>query len=148
MPNIFELDSNQKTFSKLQDIKNNLLKAKEEKEKEDRREFIENYRKHHIFSSYEEALNWSIKNPDKGIKWHCKTLFWQEDKQKFKSYEQEYSFDGVMCYDVIRYYTKEELLKGIEEHIEYCNKKYPENINEKWWLDEYGKLSYVNILTL
>lgn len=145
MSNIFELCSDQRGFDKLQNIKNNFLKAKEEKEKEDRRKFIENYRKHHIFSSYEEALNWSIKNPDKGIEWHCKTLFWQEDKQKFKSYEQEYSLDGIMCYDVIKYYTKEELLKEIEEHIKCCNNKYPEEANKKWWLDEYGKLSYVSI---
>ena len=115
------------------------------KKKKDRENFIKNYRKHHIFSSYEEALNWSIENPDKGIEWHCKTLFWQEDKQKFKSYEQEYSFDGIMSYNVIRNYTKEELLKEIQEHIEYCNKKYPEKVNTKWWLDKYGKLSYVNI---
>lgn len=144
MPNIFELCSDQKGFNKLQNTKNNLLKVKEEKENEDRRKFIENYRKHHIFNSYEEALNWSIKNPDKGVNWHCKTLFWQEDKQKFKSYEQEYSSDGIICHNVIRYYTKEELLKEIEEHIKYCNKKYPE-MKENWWLDEYGKLSYVNI---
>ena len=145
MPNIFELGSNQKAFDKLQNIKNNLQKVKEEKEKEDRREFIENYRKHHIFSSYEEALNWSIKNPDKRVEWHCKTLFWQEDKQKFKSYEQEYSLDGVIPYDIVKYYTKEELLKEIEEYIKYYNNKYPEEANKKWWLDEYGKLSYVNI---
>lgn len=145
MPNIFELGSNQKTFNKLQNIKDKLQKTKEEKEKEDRREFIENYRKHHIFSSYKEALEWSIKNPDKGLEWHCKTLFWEEDKEKFKSYEQEFDLDGIIPYDVIRYYTKEELLKGIEEHIEYINNKYSEKANTKWWLDEYGKLSYVNI---
>lgn len=144
MPNIFELCSDQKGFDKLQNIKSNLQKVKEDEEKENRRKFVENYRKHHIFGSYEEALNWSIKNPDKSIQWHCKTLFWQEDKQKFKSYEQEYSSDGIICHDVIRYYTKEELLKEIEERIEYCNKKYPE-MKENWWLDEYGKLSYVNI---
>lgn len=51
MPNIFELCSDQKGFNKLQNIKNNFLKAKEEQEKEDRRKFIENYRKHHIFGS-------------------------------------------------------------------------------------------------
>lgn len=145
MPNIFELCSNQKGFNKLQNIKINLQKVKEDEEKENRRKFVENYRKHHIFSSYEEALNWSIKNPDKGLTWHCKTLFWEKDKKKFKSYEQEFDIDGVIPYDIIRYYTKEELLKGIEEHIKYCNNKYPEKSNTKWWLDEYGKLSYVNI---
>ena len=79
MPNIFELCSNQKGFNKLQNIKNNFLKAKEEKEKENRRKFVENYRKHHIFSSCEEALEWSIKNPNKDLTWHCKTLFWEKE---------------------------------------------------------------------
>lgn len=143
MPNIFELCSNQKDFDKLQNIKNKFQKIKEDEEKENRREFIENYRKRHIFCSYEEALDWVIKNPNKSIQWHCKTLFWEEDKKKFKSYEQEFDLDGVIPYDIIRYYTKEELLKGVQEHIEYINNKYPEKANTKWWLDEYGKLSYV-----
>ena len=33
MPNIFELGYNQKTFNKLQNIKNNLQKTKEDEEK-------------------------------------------------------------------------------------------------------------------
>ena len=146
MANIFELCSNQKDFDKLQDIKDNLQKIQEDEKEEMKKRIIENYLKHHIFSSYEEALDWGIKNPDEGIQWHCKLLFWEEDKQKFKSYEQEFDRDGIIPYDVVRYYTKEELLKWIQEHIEYCNKKYPEKKDEKWWLDEYGKLSYVTIL--
>ena len=110
-----------------------------------KKRIIEKYIIQHIFSSYEEALDWGIKNPDKGILWHCKLLFWEEDKQKFKSYEQEFDRDGIIPFDVVRYYTKEELLEWIQEHIEQYNQKHPEKKNEKWWLDEYGKLSYVTI---
>jgi hypothetical protein len=145
MANIFELGATKESLSKLQDVKNSLQKIKEEKAEEERKVFIENHRKKHIFSSYEEALDWCINHPNEYIEWHCKTLTWEEDKKKFKSYEQEYSYDGVMCYDVIRYYTKEQLLEGIKEHIEWCNKEYPEQANRKWWLDDYGKLNYVNI---
>ena len=145
MPNIFELCSNQRDFNKLQNIKDDFQKIKEKEEEETKKKIIEKYLKHHIFSSYEEALDWAIKNPDRGIIWHCQLLLWEEDKQKFKSYEQEFDRDGIIPYDVIRYYTKEELLKGIQEHIESYNKKHPEKMNEKWWLDEYGKLSYVTI---
>ena len=145
MANIFELCSNQKDFNKLQDIKDNLQKIQEDEKEEMKKRIIEKYILHHIFSSYEEALDWGIKNPDKGILWHCKLLFWEEDKQKFKSYEQEFDRDGIIPFDVVRYYTKEELLEWIQEHIEQYNQKHPEKKNEKWWLDEYGKLSYVTI---
>lgn len=141
MPNIFESCLNKKDFDNLQNIKNNLLKAKEDKEKENQKKFIENYRKHHIFNSYEEALNWSIKNPNKKLQWHCKSLFWQEDKNQFKSYEQEYDLNGIMCYDVIKYYTKEELLKSIKEY----QNNIPHFEKQNWWLDEFNKLKYVNI---
>lgn len=142
MPNIFESCLNKKDFDNLQNIKNNLLKAKEDKEKERQRKFIEDYRKHHIFSSYEEALNWGIKNPNKRLCWHDKTLYWQEDKNKFKSYEQEYDLDGIICCDVIKYYTKEELLEKIKNFIQDCISKFE---NRNWWLDEFNKLKYVNI---
>lgn len=140
MPNIFESCFNKKDFDNLQNIKNNLQKVKKIKEKEHRIKFIENYRKHHIFNSYEEALNWSIKNPNKKLQWHGKTLYWQEDKNQFKSYEQEYDLDGIMCYDVIKYYTKEELLKNINNIINSLHFK-----DQNWWLDEFNKLKYVNI---
>ena len=143
MPNIFELSCNQSNYNSLQKIKDTLLKEENDKKELQRKQFIENYRKKHIFSSYESALDYAIQHPDKKIEWHTKTLYWEEDKNKFKSYEQEYDISGVMCYDVIRYYTKEELLKGIEEHKENIKKKYPEEDN--WWLDEYGKLSYVSL---
>ena len=88
MANIFELCSNQKDFDKLQNIKDTFQKIQEDEKEEFKKSIIEKYILHHIFSSYEEALDWGVKNPDKGILWHCKLLFWEEDKQKFKSYEQ------------------------------------------------------------
>lgn len=145
MPNIFELCSNQKDFDKLQNIKDTFQKIQEDEKEKTKKRIIEKYLKLHIFSSYEEALDWGVKNPGKGILWHCKLLFWEEDKQKFKSYEQEFDRDGIIPFDVIRYYTKEELLEWIQEHIEHYNQKHPEKKNEKWWLDEYGKLSYVTV---
>lgn len=141
MPNIFESSFNKKDFDNLQNIKNKLQKVKEDKEKEKEEKFIENYREHHIFNSYEEALNWGIKNPNKRLQWHCKTLFWQEDKNKFKSYEQECSCDGVICNDIIKYYTKEELLKEIKEYQD-CTTNF---LDKNWWFDEFNKLKYVNI---
>ena len=142
MASIFDLASNSKGFEKLQQVKNDLQEEREKCEAERRKHAEEVHRKKYIFDSYEQALDWAIKT-EKGISWHTKTLFWESDKNKFKSYEQEYSFDGVMCYDVIRYYTKEQLIEGIKEHIEWCNKKYPEHADTKWWLDECDKLDYV-----
>ena len=142
MASIFDLASNSKGFEKLQQVKNDLQEEREKREAEHRKHAVEVHRKKHIFDSYEQALDWAIKT-QKGIAWHTATLFWEPEKNQFKSYEQEFSFDGVMCYDVIRYYTKEQLIEGIKEHIEWCNKKYPEQADTKWWLDEFGKLDYV-----
>ncbi len=106
---------------------------------------IENHRKYYIFNSYEDALEWGIKKQNKGIQWHGKILFWEEDKKKFKSYEPEFDLDELVHYNAIKYYTKEELLEEIQEYINRCNRKHPEEDNTRWWLDEYGKLKYVNI---
>lgn len=137
----FEVVSNQRTYKKIQSMKDKLMKDITAVIDVSNLKLIEYHRKYYIFNSYEEALEWSIKNPNKGIQWHSKILYWDEHKKKFKSYEQEFDLDGI----IIRYYTKEELLKGIQEYIEDCNKKCPEEANRKWWLDEYGKLKYVHI---
>lgn len=142
MANIFDLASSSKGFEKLQQIKNDLQKEKEKEEEERRKHLEEVHRKKHIFDSYEHALDWAIKTQN-GLSWHDKTLFWESDKNKFKSYEQEFDLDGIIPYDVIKYYTKEQLLENIKNHIEWCNKKYPEKADTKWWLDEFGKLDYV-----
>lgn len=145
MPNIFDLCSDLRSFDSLSKVKEELLTKVEKEKEEQRKHWEKNYRKKHIFSSYEEALDWLMTHKGRGIEWHTSTIFYQEDKQNFKSYEQDSDYSGIIHYNVIRYYTKEELLKGIQEHIEYCNKKYPEKANTKWWLDKYGKLSYVSI---
>ena len=142
MASIFDLASNSKGFEKLQQIKNNLQEEREKREAECRKYAIEVHRKKHIFDSYEQALDWAIKT-QKAIAWHAATLFWEPEKNQFKSYEQEFDLDGIIPYDVIRYYTKEQLLKNIEEHIEYINKKYEDQEYLNWWLDEFGKLEYV-----
>lgn len=142
MASIFDLASNSKGFKKLQQVKDELQHEREQKEEERRKHAEEIHHKKHIFDSYEQALNWAIKT-EKGIAWHAATLFWESDKNQFKSYEQEFDLDGIIPYNVIRYYTKEQLLKEIKEHIECCNKKYPEQADTKWWLDEFGKLDYV-----
>ena len=145
MPNIFKLSMSEQCFDNLRKIKNKLQKEIADEEIRRQNEIMNSYIKHHIFNSYEEALDWAIKNPNESINWHCKILSWQEDKQKFESYEQEYSLDGIVCYDVIKYYTKEELLKGIDDFIQHSNEIYPEINGKKWWLDEYGKLRHVSL---
>ena len=142
MASIFDLASNSKGFEKLQKVKNDLQEECEKCEAERRKHAEQVHRKAHIFDSYEHALDWAIKT-ERGIAWHMATLFWEPDKNQFKSYEQEFDLDGVIPYNVIKYYTKEKLLKEIKEHIEYCNKQYPEQADTKWWLDEFGKLDYV-----
>ena len=122
MANIFELGSNQEAYNKLQSVKNKFMMDVTAEIEADKLKLIENHRKHYIFNTYEEALEWCVKNTDTYIQWHNKILFWDEVKNKFKSYEQEYDLDGIICHDVIRYYTKDELLKGVQDHIEYCNK--------------------------
>lgn len=142
MASIFDLTSNSKGFEKLQQVKDELQHEREQKEEERRKHAEEIHCKKHIFDSYEQALDWAIKT-QKAIAWHTATLFWEPEKNQFKSYEQEFDLDGIIPYNVIRYYTKEQLLKNIEEHIEYVNKRYKDQEYLNWWLDKYGKLDYV-----
>lgn len=105
----------------------------------------EDYIRKHIFKSYEEALDYVINNPVI-IQWHDKQLTWEKEQNKFKSYEQEYDIDGILAFDVVKYYTKEQILGKIKRHIEDVSKRYP-NDNRKWWIDENNMLSYVYLLT-
>ena len=138
MASIFDLTSNQQGVD-------NLLKELEDLRIKEIQERKEAHRRTHFFKSYEEALNW-CETTGNGIEWHCKTLFYEADKNKFKSYEHEFDADGIIPYDVVRYYTKEELMKSINEHIKYINKKYPDQAYLEWWLDEDGYLDYVYAL--
>ena len=125
------------------------IKAAHDKLEQEEREINERlHQERHIFSTYEEALDWLIANPDKSINWHCWPMYWDEEKQKFVSYEQDFGLDGIIPTDVVRYYTREERLKGYTtpELIEFgreLDNKYGGNTSKNWWLDEYGKLEYV-----
>lgn len=135
-------------MAKLSDIvsinsKRSLDKLLEEIDKQESK-YKEDYNKKHIFKSYEEALDYVINNPVI-IQWHDKQLTWEKEQNRFKSYEQEYDIDGILAFDIIKYYTKDQLLDNIKRHMENVSKKYPDD-NRKWWLDENNMLSYVYLL--
>ena len=139
-------------MSKLTDLGNcnALLELKERFEadearrrEEERQARIKEHKRTHIFTSYDRALVYLTKHPGKAIEWHAKTLVWDEEKGMFKSYEQDFDYEGVNCWDVIRYYTREELL---QEHQDFCERKKQElgkDYDENWYLDEFGKLAHV-----
>lgn len=132
--------SSQKNFDKL-------IESINKDRQEQHNKLIEKYRKQHIFSSYEEALNYTIENCPITIQWHDKQISWEKELSKFRSYEQEYDIDGILAFDVIKYYTKDQLLDNIKRHMENISKKYPDD-NKKWWLDENNMLSYVYLLVI
>lgn len=135
MPTIFELCANTKP---IEDLRNEMQRIADEIREKERAEIIRRHRESHIFDSYENALDWLVKNPDDRLQWHAKRLYFLPDENLFLSYEQDYSFDGVIPYDVRRKYTREELLDQIYSSI----KERGWNL-EKDLKDEYGKLDYV-----
>lgn len=135
MPTIFDLCPNTKP---IKNIRNEMQRIADEIRNKERAEIIRRHRESNIFDSYEDALDWSMKHPNNGLQWHAKTLYYLPDENLFLSYEQEYSFDGVIPYDVRRKYTREELLDQIYSTI----KERGWNL-EKDLKDEYGKLEYV-----
>lgn len=135
MPTIFDLCPNTKL---IKNIRNEMQRIADEIRNKERAEIIRRHRESNIFDSYEDALDWSMKHPNNGLQWHAKTLYYLPDENLFLSYEQEYSFDGVIPYDVRRKYTREELLDQIYSTI----KERGWNL-EKDLKDEYGKLEYV-----
>lgn len=135
MPTIFELCENTKP---IEDLRNKMQRIADEIREKERAEIIRRHRESHIFDSYEDALDWLVKNPDRSIEWHIKTLRYLPEENLFLSHEQEYSFDGVIPYNVTRKYTREELLDQIYSII----KKRGWDL-EKDFKDEYGKLDYV-----
>ena len=135
MPTIFDLCPNTKP---IEDLRNEMQRIADEIRNKERAEIIRRHRESNIFDSYEDALDWSMKHPDDGVQWHAKTLYFLPDENLFLSYEQEYSLDGVVPYDVRRKYTREELLDQIYSTI----KERGWNL-EKDLKDEYGKLEYV-----
>ena len=135
MPTIFDLCPNTKPF---EDLRNKMQRIADEIRENERAEIIRRHRESHIFDSYEDSLDWLVKHPDDGLQWHAKTLYFLPDENLFLSYEQEYSLDGVIPYDVRRKYTREEPLNQIYSTI----KERGWNL-EKDLKDEYGKLKYV-----
>ena len=135
MPTIFDLCPNTKP---IKNIRNEMQRIADEIRNKERAEIIRRHRESNIFDSYEDALDWSMKHPNNGLQWHAKTLYYLPDENLFLSYEQEYSFDGVIPYDVRRKYTREELLDQIYSTI----KERGWNL-EKDLKDEDGKLEYV-----
>ncbi len=135
MPTISDLCPNIKP---IEDLRNKMQRIADEIREKERAEIIRKHRESHIFDSYEDALDWLVKHPDDGLQWHAKTLYFLPDENLFLSYEQEYSLDGVIPYDVRRKYTREELLSNIYNFI----KKRGTSL-EKDFKDEYGKLEYV-----
>ena len=131
MPSLFDLCQNTEPLEKLQKISDDIRE----------REYDEVIRKHrasHIFNSYEDALDWLVKNPARSIEWHIKTLRYLPEENLFLSYEQEYSSDGIVSYDIKRKYTREELLNQIYNYIKERGLDL-----DKDFKDEYGKLDYV-----
>ena len=140
MPQLFELCSKKKSQDDLLNLKKQLDEEEMKIREEEHRRMEAKHRATHIFDSYEDALDWLVENPGSVISWHVKTLSWQPEENRFLSYEQEYSMDGVIPYNVRRFYTREELLDGIYSVI----KERGIDISEL--KDKFEKLDYVHII--
>lgn len=100
-------------IDRLMELRSKLRSEEESARQEEFDRIQERYIRSHIFENYEDAIQWMTEHPGRRVSWHCKDLHWDPDRKSFISYEQEYSEDGVMCYDVRRSYTARELLEGI-----------------------------------
>lgn len=118
------------------------LHRKEKEELEERiRKEEEWHRKRHIFENYRQAVEWMKNHPGRRVEWHGKSLTYIENGI-FESFEQDYSMDGIVVYNVVRHYTEDELLSGIDE----MKKRFLEidgNFSESDLFDKWGKLDYV-----
>lgn len=140
MPNLLDLCSNPESRETILGIQRTLQAEKRKEEEIERKRMETRHREKHIFESYEQALDWLMQNPDGVISWHVKTLSWNPDENRFLSYEQEYSLDGVVPYDVKRFYTRDELLDQVYTYLkESC-------MTLDDLKDKYGKLDYVHII--
>lgn len=131
MPSLFDLCQNTEPLEKLKKISDDIRER-------ERAELMREHRASHIFDSYEDVLDWLVKHPDRTVEWHVKTLNYLPDENIFISYEQEYSLDGVIPWNIRRKYTREELLDQIHD----TTKERGWDL-EKDLKDEYGKLNYV-----
>ena len=132
MPQLIDLCSDITSMTRLQEIYREQYNDEKRAMEEERQKAIRDHKEKHCFDSYEQALDWLVEHPDKRIEWHCMTLQYIPDENNFLSHEQEFSYDGVMAYDVTKKYTREELLKGIQNFIDEmskdCPKPRPESI--------------------
>ena len=132
-----------KGLDSLQELKDRLIAEEEREREEKRKQAIKEHKKRHIFSTFEEALDWLVANPDRGIDWYGDSLYWDEKKQMIELYGQRSDYDGINFWNVHYYITRDELLRERAEHKEWFENEYPEKRGQKWWLDEWGKLEHV-----
>lgn len=142
MPSLFDLCSNQKSIQNLKDLKTQIEMETYEMLKVEYEEREKTHKEKHIFERYEDALDWLMQYPGYTIEWHCKTLHFDETNRMFISFEQDYSPDGVVPYDVVRKYTRQQLLDEIWELKEKIRQRGLD-IGELY--DKYGKLDYVYV---
>ena len=96
----------------------------------------------HIFSSYDEALDWLVENPNKSVTWHAGSVSYIPGKNLFESYEPSCDLSSVIHFMVRKEYTKEEMLQRHHEHEQYLIEEYGDCDG---LYDENGKLEYVYI---
>lgn len=142
MPNLLDLCSNQESIENLKDLKIQLMMETYKMSKAEAEEREKRHKEKHIFERYEDALDWLMQYPGSTIEWHCKTIHFDENDRMFISFEQDYSLDGVVPYDVVKKYTGQQLLDEIKELKEKI-KQMGFNIDELY--DKYGKLDYVYV---
>lgn len=132
--NIFESTLNKK--SSLSDVKSKLDGFISQSEIDYKQRCLEEYKRTHIFNTYEEAIDYVLQNKG-GVHFHDKILYYDNSEGEDKcimSYEQV--TDGMECYyDVILHYSPKELLDDINTFIK--------NKSDDSDLYELGKLKYV-----
>lgn len=140
MPYLFDLCNDEVQKQKFTELQKQLKADDLARKEKEWAEAVARHKAKHIFDSYEDALDWLTKHPGSVISWHIKTLSWLPDENLFLSYEQEYSMDGVIPYNVRRKYTREQLLDQIYSFL----KEKGETVEVL--KDKYGKLEYVHII--
>lgn len=127
-------------IDRLAELRDRLESEEESARQAEYEDILARHVRSHIFENYEDAIQWMTEHPGRRVSWHCKDLHWDQDKESFISYEQDYSEDGVMCYDVRRAYTAKELLEEITGWMR--NRGIgPEDLR-----DDRGYLEYVNTI--
>lgn len=129
-----------KGFDSLLSVKQEMEDADKKERERIHAEYMERYKKTHIFSTIEEALQWCKDHPYNSITWGCDSISWDKERQCFKCIEAgEWG-------DYLAYRTEGYLLNRHEENIKYFLEKYPNDTLESIGLvDENGKLSNVYI---